>query len=480
MGTPPRVDWPQIKEKWPDNERCVAILERRAIHIILSLFARFEWLATFGHSETATTDWDYIQDIMADAEYELGIAMPLSELIPYVDEIEDLLRALNNQANCCDAPDPSNGDLYTDGVEDGVGSVPQNIIDAGYATGASDWEGFADYKCMISHLMVQNMARQIEQFIPFFDDALVIVGGLATIAAVISTIATAGLTVLAVEIIGAVGLVAGLYKWLGTLASGDLQDLADKIIENELELACSIYAADGSSDAVDQLKATIDDIFTVAEATGLKLMNLDAQLKALYAGRYNQQDIAEKMADNGLDPGDYTCGCEATEEDLDIYGLRWDWNLYVTQDESYVYVELPWDSQSINTGAPQTVDPVKTGSQEWLKIVFGQVGKVSVSHGDQVYYASDQYWDETDRWLWWRFRLTVAQSTTTHGTCKNFQALVSDGEGGYVWRDANIHGESIGTYLSVADNEVHVDHVGTGYINSQVQIHVDGVMVPPF
>jgi hypothetical protein len=42
-------------------------------------------------------------------------------------------------------------------------------------------------------------------------------------------------------------------------------------------------------------------------------MNLDAQLKALYAGRYNQQDIAEKMADNGLDPGDYTCGCEATE-----------------------------------------------------------------------------------------------------------------------------------------------------------------------
>ncbi|GAH45439.1 unnamed protein product, partial [marine sediment metagenome] len=64
----------------------------------------------------------------------------------------DLLTQIRDNTGiyCCGVVDITDGDEFTDVVEDGEGEVPQNIIDAGYAEDVDDWAGFYDYKCMIS------------------------------------------------------------------------------------------------------------------------------------------------------------------------------------------------------------------------------------------------------------------------------------------------------------------------------------------
>ena len=320
MPLPPRVDWSQIKGKWVADDRRVAILDNRAIHLVLSLMPRFQWAATFDHDEEAQTDWDEIQRIITNAEFELGVAMPLSEIIQYIDEVESLLTALVAHSQCCGQPaDPTFGDYYTDPVIDGAGNVPQNIVDSGYASSTSDWAGFDDYKCMIAHLMIESLEMTLRQFLPTFDSSGAIIGGIGSVAALLGTIITLAGGPVTIGIIALVGAVAAVYEGITALGEDLTEDLADKIATNHDELACSIYHADGSQDAVVELKAKIDELFTATEALLIKNMNLDASLKALYGGRYNQEDIAENMSNLGLDPADYDCTCPITAD----YSYTW-------------------------------------------------------------------------------------------------------------------------------------------------------------
>lgn len=308
MGAP-RIDWQAIRAVYATNETCIVLLGRQAIHVLLSLFHRYEWLATFGKSEAAIEDWDHIQAIMAEAEYELGVAMPLSDIIPLIDEIEDLLRALQQHAQCCDRPvDWSDGDNFTDPVVDGVGNVPQNIIDAGYATGVDDWEGFADYKCMISHIMVDSMELTLRETVKLFGSSGEIIGGIGSVASLLGVILTTAGPV-SVAIIGVLASVAGFFALIIGLGDVATEALADGIMENHDELACAIYNADGSDAAVAALKQKIDDLFSDATAAVLKNMALGPSLKALYAGRYDQQNVAQNLADAGFDVDDYFCSC---------------------------------------------------------------------------------------------------------------------------------------------------------------------------
>lgn len=227
----------------------------------------------------------------------------------------------NTGVYCCDTGDISDGDQYTDEVEDGEGDVPQNIIDAGYADDAADWDGFADYKCMISHLMITNMLEQTLRFETGTDLAGAILGGMAAAAAIAAVILSGGGAVLVYSIAIGIATAAGLSLAVSELGRVGLGDLADDLETNHDALACAIYQADGSAAAVVALNAEIDSLFNVAQATFLKALNISAQLKALYAGRHDQQDIAEIMADKGLDPQDYycaSCGVEAAPEGTSI------------------------------------------------------------------------------------------------------------------------------------------------------------------
>lgn len=248
----------------------------------------------------------------------------------------------NTGVYCCDVMDISDGDQYTDVVDDGEGDVPQNIIDAGYADDAADWEGFAEYKCMISHVMVDNMLAQAQKVGTIIDESGAALVTVAVLAAIAAAILTAGGAILVAGIALGVASAAGLYAAFAEVGEAGMPDLLDAIDEHHDTLACAIYNADGSANAVLALKIAIDDEFNVVQAAFLKSLNLSAQLKGLYAGRYDAQDIAETMADEGYDVGDYDCTCPPAEAS---YFATFD-----SDDESWV--SNPPDSVWWNLGNP--------------------------------------------------------------------------------------------------------------------------------
>ena len=230
------------------------------------------------------------------------------------DDVAAILAIMEMPQSCCDETDVTDGDRYTDRVVDGVGNVPQNIIDAGYATGTSDWAGFDDYKCMIAHVTVDQLDARLRELAPLVNTYGAVFGGLASLAAIISVIFSGGGTALVFGLFAATGAVALLYE---VLIEGDLLEvLADKVDTNHDDLACAIYRADGDVDALADLNTEIDAIFTAPEALILKNMNLGPTIKSLYAGRYDQQDIAEILEAAGYEVGDFTCDCDQIGEFL--------------------------------------------------------------------------------------------------------------------------------------------------------------------
>lgn len=238
------------------------------------------------------------------------------------DDVAAILAIMQLGQACCDEVDVTHGDQYTDRVEDGIGNVPQNIIDSGYADDAADWDGFDDYKCMISHVVVDQLPAKLLELSEIVTPLGVVAGGLAAVAGIIAVIfSTAGLAI-AFGIVAGVGSVSLLYEAI--IGFGSLDTLASKVVTNHDELACAIYNSDGDEGALIALNDKIDELFTSIESAILKNMNLGPTLKSLYAGRYDQQDIAEVLFDAGYELDDFSCFCD----EIELNG----WRLYEDPD----------------------------------------------------------------------------------------------------------------------------------------------------
>lgn len=231
------------------------------------------------------------------------------------ETIIDLLTDIrtNTGIYCCDTGDISDGDRYTDPVEDGEGDVPQEIIDSDYADDAADWDGFYDYKCMISHLMIDNLKAQLEKIDSYMLASGAILGGIPTLAAVATVIFTNALSVLVYSITLGASVPLGLYGAVALLGKSLLGDLIDDMDTHHNALACAIDDADGSDAAVVALQAEIDTLFSAGAANVLNNLNIAPQLKSLYTGRHDVQDVAAILADLGYDVLDYVCDCETPD-----------------------------------------------------------------------------------------------------------------------------------------------------------------------
>lgn len=221
-------------------------------------------------------------------------------------DVSDILLALQNGI-CCHEIDPTDGDQYTDDVEDGIGDVPQNIIDAGYAEDAADWDGFDDYKCMVAHVVIDSMEAKFRKMAPYIDESAIVVGGIASLAIIISAVWTGGLSLLLAGLISSIGGVALFYE--AVLSGSAMITLANKIATNHDELACAFYYTDGLEGSVAAVKDKIAELFNVAEEVLLDNSGIDIDAKALYAGRYNQVDTAAILEAEGYDVLDFTCDC---------------------------------------------------------------------------------------------------------------------------------------------------------------------------
>lgn len=244
------------------------------------------------------------------------------------DDVAEILAIMQLGNPCCDDMDITDGDQYTDRVEDGEGDVPQNIIDAGYADDAEDWDGFADYKCMISHVAVNQMSARLNELNELVNEYGAIAGSAAAIAAILAVIFATGGVAIVFGLVAGVGAVSLLYESL--MGFPLLGNLADKVDTNHDELVCAIYFADGDAAALIALNDKIDELFTSAEAVILKNLNNGPTLKSLYSGRYDQTDIAKQLEAAGYELDDFDCdGCDQIGEYLVEYPFDADLDSWV-------------------------------------------------------------------------------------------------------------------------------------------------------
>jgi hypothetical protein len=242
-----------------------------------------------------------------------------NDLITSLDDILAAIIALE----CCGEQDITDGDQYTDPIVDGEGDVPQNIIDAGYAEDAEDWAGFDSYKCMISHLAVDHVESFFREIAPHLSDTGTIFGGMGVLGFLLGGILILFGLPLAGGLIAALGAAAGIWNWITKYGKGAVEDIADEIAIHHDALACAIYAGDGVADSVSDFNDKVDELFSSVDAAGIKAINIAPQLKAMYSGRYDQQDIAEKLADQGYETVGYVCICDEEDPPPSGYHLEY-------------------------------------------------------------------------------------------------------------------------------------------------------------
>ena len=234
--------------------------------------------------------------------------------------------------------------LLTDEIVDGVGDVPQNIIDAGYATGVSDWAGFDDYKCMISHLAVDHIETFFREISPFVNDTKIVVGGVGVVGALLGAILVVVGLPISAGILVALGAAAGIWTWISTYGKSAVDDLADEIATNHDALACAIYGGDGVTDAISDFNDKVDELFSIIDELAIKAIGFEPQLRAMYAGRYDQEDIAAKLEELGYEVSNFDCTC--IEQDPDE----------LVPDAKMTHPSAEWTSQS-----PYTHDDTDEG-----------------------------------------------------------------------------------------------------------------------
>jgi hypothetical protein len=156
---------------------------------------------------------------------------------------------------------------------------------------------------------------------PVFNDAGIAVGGVGVAFALLGSIlALAGFPI-TFAIIGAVGAASAVWYWVATYGKDAVDDIADEIAIHHDALACAIYNGDGVSDAISDFNDEVDSLFGAIDAAGIKAVGFEPQLRAMYSGRYDQQDIAEKLADQGYETIGYVCDCWEEEPPPSGYHL---------------------------------------------------------------------------------------------------------------------------------------------------------------
>lgn len=334
-----RVNWPKIVASVAEED-IVTIIPRRILHVLLASYHHYDWRATFNAGDYDYADWDYLQRELARAEELLGTPLALSDLITalntiasYVDTVETLLQQIKAAqgltTGCCNVYeryDFTGGAQYTDEVTDGAGDVPQNIIDAGFASGTSDWTGYAEYKCMVAHLIIQGLAIKMGQLSELMDiggsSGMAIASILTIVAGILVGGAVGAAALFVGTLVGSFVTVANLYDIILEFGAENMENLGDEILALEEQLACAIYTSTGTANAILQFNNAVDEGFTGLAASLIKSSLTEDTIRAYLGGRYDNQDIAAKLAELGQDPADYDCSaCVAPlgDDELDAY-----------------------------------------------------------------------------------------------------------------------------------------------------------------
>ena len=320
------ISWPDVKAKFDGSTKILALTDRQ-ISLLSTLAEQLTWEKTFRTPDYDWSDKDELDQEVQDLIRWLTMPVDLQEIVGYVDEIEDLLRALQNVSSCCNPEDWTDGDQYTEPIdEDSTNGVPQHFVDAGWATDTNDWDGFQDFQCQVANVLVNDLKAKVTQLEDVFDTAGALIIGLGAIAALIGMIFGSGVTLLVGGILASVGATSRLWERLQS-GGADAVPSEEEIELSRDDLVCAWVDDnnDGVDDRIDAWHVAIDDAFNLVESEILKALQPKSILKAMYTGKWSDdvvtKDIAQKMVDAGIEPGTYTCDCTSTPVG-EIYGIR--------------------------------------------------------------------------------------------------------------------------------------------------------------
>lgn len=304
-------DWLAIKAKFGDRTALYALTTAQA-SLLLSIAPQLEWRKTYRAFGYDFSDWDYLQEEVADLQRGLMMPVYIDDLIASLGQVTDAIISLY----CCPDGTPvdlTDGDQHTDHyTEEEANGIPTNIVNAGYADDDDDWVGFYTYKCMVSHVAVESLARKLDGFEELADAASIGMVSLGTILAVLGTVLgviSAGSFVIILGIIAGAAAVANLYQKVTSATEGLFADSAAEVRANAEALACALFRGDGPEDSYNDMITKADELLSV-EAVGLiQLMNMKADLKAMYSGRYGETDVAARLEELGYQVIEYDCDC---------------------------------------------------------------------------------------------------------------------------------------------------------------------------
>ena len=367
-----QIDWQEIKEKFGDVTAIYAFTHRQA-SLLLSLSEQLSWEKTFREFGYDFDDKDDLDWDIEDLRNNLVSPVDLTDVIQYIDDVETILNAIlaaqSANPGCC--PDG----VYYEPVEPipDFDTVPQPIVDAGYATDTDDLEGYYDYRCMAGNLFFNNVQNKLVELTP------IIAGGFAlfNILAGLFTFLTAGIgpgaviviAGLAVESSAIIALVNSLKDISSILPSDwaeDLEDCRDEII-------CAMQMADGQEAVKTAFLDGVESCLGAAPRLVIANLNLDPMLQALWYGQSNGVDVAQRLADEGFDATTYDCECE---EELEPHQL----------------IQNP----NFDAGADHWT--INSGKWSWVSSFGGASGVMeSVVEGDIRYYLfSDSFTTSAD------------------------------------------------------------------------------------
>lgn len=306
-------DWLTIKAKFGDVTALYALTTAQA-SLLLSIAPQLEWEKTYRAFGYDYADWDYLQAEVADLQRGLTMPVYIDDLVSQLKQMTDAIISLY----CCPdgTPlDPTDGDQYTDQyTEDESNGVPPNIVAAGYADDDDDWAGFIDYKCMVSHVAVESLAQKLDQFEELADAAavgMVSVGAILAIMGTIIGVISGGTFIIVLAILGGAAAVANLYQEITDAAEGFFADAAAEVRAESQALACALFGGDGPEDSYNDMITKATEILSVDTVAIIQLMNMKADLKAMYSGRYGETDVAARLEELGYDVVSFDCDCPA-------------------------------------------------------------------------------------------------------------------------------------------------------------------------
>lgn len=299
-----------------------------------------------------------------------------SELSAKLDTIIDLLGSLQIASD--------GGTFIPSGDYDltGSGDVPQPVIDAGYATGVSDWTGYNAYKCMAAHAMIDGikvailaMDEPIDQGFALYEVFLEVLqwAGIGT-----GLIAFGPITVSAL-------VLAQLVLAAKDPLLDEMQDLAVDVENRRDEFVCAMSQADGIANVAERYNGVVDTYWSGVTATFLKSLNINYLAQTYFMGAYGDADAAQAMADAGYDPADYDC-CEATFGSF--FGQRYGTCPQIAENGPLpLYGQYTFTSEYTGSAyavqvslTNDEVEPICAGTGHWVITAHGTTGWSSTSN----------------------------------------------------------------------------------------------------